>query len=52
MVKANGVNYVPILNKQIQHFANKLDLLCKGKFNSQTKQFAKTKVNQSKNAVE
>jgi len=43
---------VPKLSKQIQHFANKLDLLCNGKLDSQTnrKQFAKA--NLSENAVE
>jgi len=34
--RMNGANYVPILNKQIRHFANKLDLLCKGKLDLQT----------------
>jgi len=35
---------MPKLNKQIQHFANILDLLYKGKLNSQTNrtQFVKT----------
>jgi len=39
---------MPKLNKQIQHFANKLDLLCKGKINSQTNSicFAKEKSTQ------
>jgi len=45
-----GANYVPKLNKQIQHFANKLNLLCEGKLDSQTnrKQFANIKWDQKK----
>jgi len=43
---------VPKFNKQIQHFANKLDLLWKGKLDSQINRKEFVKVNLSENAVE